>query len=96
MSDLTFVGKPLTSTLLTSTFVFRSGGVPLWGVRPRVVFRGDFLGRVFTKNSVPGAPLKGIKRVQGHPPALKIKVVMSKVVFSGLLSLLHSFGRWRS
>ena len=41
------IGKPLTSTLLTSTFVFRSGGVPISGVRARVVFSGDFPGRVF-------------------------------------------------
>ena len=35
---------------------------------------------------VPEAPLKGLKRVRAPPPpALKIKVVMSKVVFRGLL-----------
>ena len=41
-----FVAKPLTSTLLTSTFVFRFG-VPLQGVRTQVVFSGDFPGRAF-------------------------------------------------
>ena len=30
-------------------------------------------------------PFKGIKGYEGHPLALKIKVIMSKVVFSGLL-----------
>ena len=36
-----------------------------------MVFRGDFPGRVFTKNSVPGAPFKGINRVRGAPPGTK-------------------------
>ena len=36
---------------------------------------------------VPGDPLKGTKRVQGENPQVltKIKVVVSKVVFSGVL-----------
>ena len=67
------LGKPLTSTLLMSTFVFRSGGVPLGGVRARVVFSGDFPGRGFLslstekKKRVPEAPFEGIKRVRGAP-----------------------------
>ena len=36
---------------------------------------------------LPGAPVKGIKSYQGYPPVLKVKVVMSKVVFSGLHSV---------
>ena len=38
------------------------------------------------EEKVPGAPFKGIKRgTRGSPPTLKIKVLMSKVVFGGLL-----------
>ena len=46
LTNFGFAGKPLTTTLLTSTFVFGSGGVPLSGLRTRVVFSGDFPGRV--------------------------------------------------
>ena len=45
-----------------------------------MVFSGDFPGRGFCYwplNGVPGAPFQGTKRHEGHPPALKIKVVMS-------------------
>ena len=38
------------------------------------------------RKTVPGAPFKEQKGVRGAPPAgTKVKVVMSKVVFSGLL-----------
>ena len=45
------------------------------------------------ENRVPGAPFKGKKGYKEHPPALKIKVVMSKVVFSGLLTEIRC---WKS
>ena len=62
-----------------------------------MVFSGDLHGRGFlsldTKKGVPGAAFKGIKKVRGAPPVLKIKVVMSKVVlvaFQGNLEMLPS------
>ena len=78
------IGKRLTSTL-----VFRSWGFNL-GARARVVFSGDCPGRGFlslaTKKKVARAPFKGKRKgTGGQPPLLKIKVVLSKVVFSGIL-----------
>ena len=49
-----------------------------------MVFSGAFTGRVFSQKGVRGDPFKRIKGYEGHPPELKIKVVMSKVVFKGL------------
>ena len=47
----------------TSTFVFRSGGFPLGGFELEwSLVATSIPGRVFTKNRVPGAPFKGIKR----------------------------------
>ena len=71
-------------------FCFWAQWVPLWGLRARVVFElatsleGFFCHQ--PRERVPGAPLKGIKRYEGHSPGLKSKVVMSKVVSSGLLT----------
>ena len=56
-----------------------------------MVFSGDFPGRVFTENRVPGAPFKGIKTVKGAPPGAKIQSGHVKS-FSGLLI---NFKAWR-
>ena len=64
-------GKPLTSTLLTSTFVFRSREFPFGGFELEWSLVATSLEGVFTKNRVPGAPFKGIKRVRGPPPGTK-------------------------
>ena len=56
----------------------------MWGLRTQVVFSGAFTGRVFSQKGVRGDPFERIKGYEGHPPELKIKVVMSKVVFKGL------------
>ena len=73
-------GKPSTST-----FVFRSGGFP---------FRGFKLEWSLVATSLEGFSVtgheKGYQRplvkekkgYEGHPPVLKIKVVMSRVVFN--------------
>ena len=55
------VKRPLTSTYLTSTLIFSSGGFPLWGLRTQVVFSGAFTGRVFGQKGVRGDPFKRIK-----------------------------------
>ena len=52
-----------------------------------MVFSGAFTGRVFSQKGVRGDPFKRIKGYEGHPPELKIKLVMSKVVFKGLPTL---------
>ena len=68
-----YLGKPLTSTLLTSTLVFRSGGFPFAGFELEwslVATSLEGFSRK-TKNRVPGDPFKGIKRVRGAPPGTK-------------------------
>ena len=75
------------STLLMSTFVFSSGGFPFrrfeleWSL---VATSLEGFSVISHEKRVPGTPLKGIKRVRGATPGTKIKVVMSKMVFSGL------------
>ena len=68
------VGKPLTSTLLTSTFVFRSGEFPFRGFEVKWSLVATSL-EGFSVNChekrVPKAPLKGIERVRGAPPGTK-------------------------
>ena len=72
---LLFLGSPLTSTLPTCTFVFRSRRFPHSGVRARVVFSGDFPGRGFlslaAKKGTIGALLNEKKGYEGHPPGTK-------------------------
>ena len=61
------LGKPLTSTLLLSTFVFRSGG-------SHSVFSGDFPGRVcchWPRRKGSGARFEGMKMARGAPPGTK-------------------------
>ena len=70
------LGKPLTSTLLTSTFVFRSGGFPFQGFELEWSLVATSLkGFSVTghEKGVPGAPFKGINRVRGAPPGTKIQ-----------------------
>ena len=70
------VGKPLTSTLLTSTFVFRSGWFSLRGFELEWSLVATFLeGFSVTSHetTVPGARFKGLKRVRGHPGTKKSK-----------------------
>ena len=75
-------GTAFAATLLTSTFFLGSGGSPLGGSSSsglwwRLAWKGfSVTGR---DRKVPGKEQKGC---EGHPPVLKIKVVMSKVVFS--------------
>ena len=78
-------------TLPTSTFVFRSG-FPFrrfeleWSL---VATSLEGFSVASHKERVPRAPFTGTKRVRGAAPSAKkdIKVVISKVVLSGLLSL---------
>ena len=68
------IGKPLTSTLLTSTFVFRSGGFPFRGFDLEWSLVAPSLEGFSVTNhekGIPGAPFKGIKRVRGAPPGTK-------------------------
>ena len=67
-------GKPLTSTLPTSTFVFRSGGFLFRGfVLEWSLVAPSLEGFSVTSHEkgVPRAPFKGIKRVRGAPPGTK-------------------------
>ena len=56
-------------------FSFQIWGVPLWGVRARVVFSSDFPRKGFlslaTKKRVPGTPFTGKKGYYNHPPVVK-------------------------
>ena len=67
-------GKPLTSTLLTSTFVFMSGGFPFQGFELEwslVATSLEGFSVTSHEEGVPRAPFKGIKRVRGAPPGTK-------------------------
>ena len=67
-------GKPLTSTLLTSTFAFRSGGFPLRGFELEwslVATSLEGFSVTSHERRVPGALFKGIKRVRRAPPGTK-------------------------
>ena len=58
-----------------------------------MLFTGDFPGRVSVtghEKRAARALLKDQKGYEGQTPVLKIKVVISKVVFSGLLSAMSS------
>ena len=71
LRKMTIVGKPLTSTLLTSTLVFRSGGFPFRGFDLEWSLVAPSLEGVSVTNyekGVPGARFKEIKRVRGAPP----------------------------
>ena len=64
------IGKPLTPTLLTSTSVFRSGGVPFRGLELKCSLVATFLQDGTSRGATPGT---------------KIKTVMSQMVFSAIL-----------
>ena len=68
------LGKPLTSTLLTSTLFLAPGGFPVEGFELKWSFmRTSLKGFPGTSHEkrVPGAPFKGIERVRGAPPGTK-------------------------
>ena len=59
------------STLLTSTFVFRSGEFPFPGFKLEwslVATSMEGVSVTSHEGRVPGAPFKEIKRVRGAPP----------------------------
>ena len=71
MPSAGFIGKPLTSTLLKSTFVFRSGGFPFRGFELEWSLVATSLeGLSVTSHEKKGtrAPFKGIQRVRRAPP----------------------------
>ena len=60
------VGKPLTSTLLTTTFVFRCRGFELeWSF---VATSLEGFSVTSHENIVPRVTFKGVKKVRGAPP----------------------------
>ena len=65
------VGKPSRSTLLTSTFVFRFGGVPLWGFELEWSLVATSLEGFSVASRKKGAPVKGMKRIRGAHPSTK-------------------------
>ena len=73
--DVAILGKPLlTSTLLTSTFVFRSGGFPCRGFELEwslVATSLEGFSVTSHEKRVPGAPFKGIKREKRGTPGTK-------------------------
>ena len=73
-----FLGKPLTSTLLTSTLVFRSGEFPFAGFELEWSLVATSLEGFSRKTGYQKPLLKEYKGYEGHPPVLKIKVVPVK------------------
>ena len=70
------LGKPLTSTLLTSTFVFRSGGFSFWGFElawslVATSLEGFSVTSHENKDTVGPVLKENEKRVRGAPPGTR-------------------------